>query len=304
MTLIAAFKCSDGFVLCADSQETVGPYRVTRQKIAPKDCGNFQLAIGGTGNGDVIDALVDRLETAVAKSALTDVSGLPSLLRSEALDFQKHEAQGYSKKDRAVELIVSARSVSLGVAETWRMIASRALPVDKFSLVGWGIPVYEHTVQRLYRPALTIPQALILGLYVFALAGKTSNYIGGPTTVVIGKPNGLWLVAPDEISDLAARVEKLSAHVDRLLLLAPDISITTQKFKEELDAFEKTAIDVRKADFQATVQRIVNRGLPTADDAYPRIPPGTTVMIGGPKGTEIKGFESPEDVIKDGEDES
>src|SRR5271166_2859033 len=63
VTLIAAFKCSDGYVLCADTQATVGLYRVTRQKLATTTCGNFQIAIAGSGNnGNLIDTFVERLQ--------------------------------------------------------------------------------------------------------------------------------------------------------------------------------------------------------------------------------------------------
>ena len=63
VTLIAAFPCRDNTALiCADSQETQGDYRVTRQKIRPKQCGAFDLMFGGSGRARVIDAFARRIE--------------------------------------------------------------------------------------------------------------------------------------------------------------------------------------------------------------------------------------------------
>jgi hypothetical protein len=63
VTLINAFRCVDDKgmpcgIICVDSQETVKlgktEYRVSRLKIKPKRCGNFDLAIAGVGGGDVM----------------------------------------------------------------------------------------------------------------------------------------------------------------------------------------------------------------------------------------------------------
>ena len=64
MTLIAAIRCADGVVLCADSQETVdiperGQYRVQVNKIQPQDAGNYQVVIGGSGDGPLVDGFTD-----------------------------------------------------------------------------------------------------------------------------------------------------------------------------------------------------------------------------------------------------
>lgn len=49
MTLIAGFRCTDGAVICADSQETAGEWRVNVHKLVPFDAGNSQVGIAGTG---------------------------------------------------------------------------------------------------------------------------------------------------------------------------------------------------------------------------------------------------------------
>jgi len=62
VTLIAAFRCYEGVVLCADQQETVGGVRVAVNKLKPESAGAYQLAIAGSGNGDLIDGFAYRLK--------------------------------------------------------------------------------------------------------------------------------------------------------------------------------------------------------------------------------------------------
>ena len=84
MTLIACFKCSDGVVLCADSQETVGEYRFSRQKLVPFLAGNFELAIAGSGNdGDLIDSFVQRLQNNLTDFQGTTLGDLRKFIASE-----------------------------------------------------------------------------------------------------------------------------------------------------------------------------------------------------------------------------
>ena len=72
MTLIAAFRCAEGVVLCADSQETVdiperGQYRVRVEKIKPQDAGEYQVVIGGAGDGSLVDGFTDTFVERVAQ---------------------------------------------------------------------------------------------------------------------------------------------------------------------------------------------------------------------------------------------
>jgi ATP-dependent protease HslVU (ClpYQ) peptidase subunit len=82
MTLIAAFRCGTpddpGVVVCADSQETYGHYRVTVEKIKPRAAGQYDLIVGGAGNtGVLIDGLADAIERNVSHwpSGLDEESG-------------------------------------------------------------------------------------------------------------------------------------------------------------------------------------------------------------------------------------
>ena len=71
MTIIAGFKCLDGIVVCADTQETVGNYskrNVPKLRFeapigAMKVLGgysNVALAVCGAGHGPFIDKLADE----------------------------------------------------------------------------------------------------------------------------------------------------------------------------------------------------------------------------------------------------
>jgi hypothetical protein len=77
VTLLAVFKCSDGFVICADSQETAGDFRVSRKKLVPERCGEWEVALAGAGHeGTLIDAFCERLYDNLKVSKVSDLDGL------------------------------------------------------------------------------------------------------------------------------------------------------------------------------------------------------------------------------------
>jgi hypothetical protein len=109
MTLISGIRCGEGFVICADSQETVDAFRVPRKKLVSKRCGQFDLAIAGAGeSGKLIDALVQRVLDNVAATILTDIAALKEFIQHEIQEFNDKEAREYSKSDREMDFLIWA----------------------------------------------------------------------------------------------------------------------------------------------------------------------------------------------------
>ncbi len=291
MTLIAAFKCSDGYVVCADSQETVGYRRVSRQKITPKKLGNFELAIGGSGdNGPLIDAVVHQIESKIESSA--DINKLPelrTLIHNELLNARKNDAQLYPRKYRDVRFVVCASSLSPPAVEVWHTAASQLIPVEEYCLVGWDEELYEHAARRLYSAGMPITQALLLGMYLLELAENTSNYVRGPTTVVVARDNGLWLEKADRVAALTERIKLFTAAVDRLVLACPDISMSDQEFAGKIKEFQETILQLRGDYLRSVAERIVSQGLESYQSPYPEIPPGMVLTAGSRPPMEMKG---------------
>ena len=74
MTLIAAVRCNDGIAIAADSQETVGDYRRTVQKISPLAFGNCSAVIAGAGNSDLIEAFTTFLSRSLSGVEFANIS--------------------------------------------------------------------------------------------------------------------------------------------------------------------------------------------------------------------------------------
>jgi hypothetical protein len=162
VTLINAFRCAyqkdlteNIFIVCADSQETVeidgDSYRVTRQKIKPKRCGNFEIAMGGSSiQGKLVDATVRYIHKKAAKFPGTSISELEELLSDSLLEFGRKDARLYSKRERIAEFMILARSCVDSGVECWHTCAAQLVPIEKKGLVGFREYLYEHVLDRFY----------------------------------------------------------------------------------------------------------------------------------------------------------
>ena len=74
MTLIAAIRCDEGIAICADSQETIGEYRRTVQKITPFEFDNCRAILTGAGNGDLVETFVVFLQDHMSDIAVTNLA--------------------------------------------------------------------------------------------------------------------------------------------------------------------------------------------------------------------------------------
>ena len=168
VTLIAAFRCDGGVILCADSQETVGDYRVNVKKIEPAATGVYRAVIGGAGHGPLIDGFAERLRDELA----TWTGGLkpPDLkrnIRKLLLDYHRNEVAvtPIKRKDKEIRFIICIRDASTGYVHLWETRGPTLKTIERFSLIGFEDAIYTHEVDRLYRSNAPILRCILLGIH-------------------------------------------------------------------------------------------------------------------------------------------
>jgi hypothetical protein len=254
VTLIPAFRCMDDtFAVCGDSQETVtidgNEYRVTRQKIKPEICGNFELAIGGSSlSGPLIDACVRRIHKSTKRFGGTGLAELEDFLSNELLDFGKRDAKLYSKKERVARFLIAARSIKESSVQCWHTEATQLIPIERSTLVGYNEALYQHILERLYPetgPLLPLQRAVLLGMYILELAEKTSNYVRGPITVIVAKPNKISVLPKVKVQRFKEQISLFSSQMDSLLLSFADYTISRPQYQAKLEEFKATLLQLR-----------------------------------------------------------
>jgi hypothetical protein len=299
VTLIAAFRCDAGghpaVVFCADSQETVdNAYRVEVKKIKPRDAGEYELIVGGSGYiGPLIDGQADAIEQSVKHwPAGLDEEKARLRLEQVLIGYNARHVKHYPvevPKDcpefKVMRSLVCLRDKITSQIYLWKTNATTAARVEDWELLGWEEAAYLYEVEWLYYPLMPAAQAMLLGLHLFTVA-QNSLYIGGPTQAIVVNESGMHVQDPADISELEGRIKTFNRSLAQLFLACPDVSIHNDEFRGLLANFEDGVMRLREHYLEQTAIALLDR---TANDpnytgdAFPQVPPGT-MLARGPDG--------------------
>jgi hypothetical protein len=270
MTLIVALRSEEddgtrGVAICVDSQETITfqgrEYKVSRLKIKPKRCGNFDLAIAGSGNnGDAIDAAVGEIHDAVTQAGIARLPELKTFIQSTLRKFRKDEARAYSRADLGFRLLICARSIEPQAVEAWTTTASQLQPIPEdppYVVLGWEERLYLHELERAYPASRSLMQATILALHVLSIAKQTSRYVDRPFHVVVTQPSGMWFEDKAVVLELEQRLGIFAPMLADLMLACPDTTMKSKDFLEKLSIFERELLQLRADYIQAEGDRFL-----------------------------------------------
>ena len=267
MTLIAAFKCYDGAVIVADSQETLGiyapqgygDYRCRVDKIRPQRAGQYWLVVGGAGDGDLVDGFCDRLKDTVAGwQEKHDAPTIKERVRQLLLDFNRNELAASGLADEKLDFIICIKHLDPGPDPVLLKAGKTIRPIDDYALVGWEEGIYKHFIDRLYkyqadnkdtRDRNTGNRALLVGIYVMMLARSTSNVIGPPTVAIRARTSSVREEPLENIQLIERRLESFSNILEDLTLWCPYPDISQVEFPGYLDKIEQQLLALREQYF-------------------------------------------------------
>lgn len=285
MTLIAAVPCQEGFVIAADSQETITQwdgtewteYRRTVQKIEPREMGNFSVVVAGAGNADLIESFIPQLAKKLEREPGDTLEDF--IRATEELLASFYEKDVSLCPDKSLGMFVAAvpkKKVECGV---WVQQNIRLVPVRKQELIGWEHALYANVSDRLCAITMTMPQAVLAAIYILTVAEQTSNYVRGPMSVAVVRDNGIWMEEADYVGTMTERLKLYDQQLNRIFLACADTSIHAYNLKKLLDEFSFSVLELHRHQIDENAQEMIYSPQ-TIDHPYPKIPPGSVVGIG------------------------
>lgn len=280
MTLIAAIRTKEGVAICADSQETSehedgSSYRRTVQKIAPITAGNYQIAIAGSGDADLIEAFIVLAERALKDDASAGSINRVHVLLEEKLDnfYSKHV-----KGEASMKLFIAAHSTLSKEYEVWVSEQQYLRALKDAELIGWEEELYWVATRRLYRPGMSLMQAIIAAVHVLVIGEESSNYIKGPFSLTVIRENGIWPENTGYVNTLRERLRKFESYTNQILLACADTSLYSHDLEKAIIQFASTAKELHKEQIDEAVQKAAKVGF-MISESIPKLPPGLLVKV-------------------------
>jgi hypothetical protein len=251
VTLIAAFRTSEGVVICADSQETLGNptpqgyenYRCSVNKLQPQTDGAYHWVCGGSGDGDLVDDFVDRLKGEIGSwSANLDFGEIKSKLRLTVLDYRRNEVAASGLAHEPLKFLICIKHQDSTSEPLLFKASTSARSIDDYALIGWDEGMYKHDVQRFYRLNTGGLPNMLLGIHVLLLAIATNNNIGPPIKIVVATKRGMYEIPAKHVTDLQERVDLFNRMLDSITLQLSDTSIPTDEFRDYVTKFRDQVV--------------------------------------------------------------
>jgi 20S proteasome alpha/beta subunit len=278
MTYIAAFKCQTGIVMCADTQETT-PESYEKQyaeKLYIIEDQSYPLAFGGAGLDEPIEALSQEVRERASKERPTTVAELRSLIKSAIEHVYLHDVpvSAWAKQYRTAECLIAAKPTHDDFA-ILRVKGKRIYQASEKAIIGYATAPNNALLRRLHRSNLSMQQSVILALYLVAHSKAINEGVGFDTNVAVVTQTGAWLEPRSDILEMEQRFSEITPLVDSLLLAAPDVGITEDKFLDSLKRFQEEVSRLRFEHKQIVGEQLA-RG--NVNWPYEKLPIGCTVI--------------------------
>jgi 20S proteasome alpha/beta subunit len=210
MTIAAGFVYSEGVLVCADSQMTVGAAKVDGSKVGKFETSWGQIIASFAGNVDYAAAAFQALERAGESEKIKDepIDGIECFLSAR---YETHVFGHPQQKsgDYDYSLFLGIRLNAHKTARLYRTSETILREVKSFDCAGSGEDFGRDVLRLLHSPDLSIERAVALASYMLSHTKDRIQYCGGQSMVRMLRHDGSSL---DNTEDL--RLAQLSRHIE------------------------------------------------------------------------------------------
>jgi len=191
LTIAAGFMCTDGVVICADTQHTTGISKFDKGKIEWIAGPAFDtwMVVAGAGDSSYIAMVLDELRTAFPRCK--SLQAAKRLISKTILQIYKdHIVPFWNMSDSqcpVVALIVAARIG--GKVRLWEVSSTAVSVCGTSGFVGIGADTADRLSRWLYSQPLPLRVAAPLAAEILAETKRTVPDCGGKTHICV-IPNG------------------------------------------------------------------------------------------------------------------
>jgi 20S proteasome alpha/beta subunit len=256
MTIAAGLVCTNGIVICADSQHSDEQAKYQRDKIWSLP--DLSLTVTGAGSTAYLkmsfDKLCDEFKTSAinATDAREKVESIIKEIHAEHL-FKFWKPDSLTRPEIALVIAVKCRDGKLALIKTSLTAADLE---ETYAVVGTGQPMFEYWAAYLYRSNLDIDAMSYLAGFILREAKKSSEYCGGYSLmrkVPAGEYKGPLI---GRLFDENRIMADFPDSVTRILSVVANLDVSDEWVKTKLEEFSNRVMAIRQAERQAKEMRL------------------------------------------------
>src|ERR1700678_181282 len=275
LTIAAAFPCTDGVVICADTQEIIPGYvRTDSEKMMVIQGPHFNVAFTGAGDSDLIEMTVQEMDIQLTKTKASAEWDIRNALKAALLDvFNNHilPDPDILPEDRP-ELLIALQYDAATLL--YKTLGTRFVRLHSPACVGRGIVLAKSLTAQLFKKDMPLRLGGIVALYVLRQTKRWVDGCGGNSDVLLlsNQDRSVVRISTEEVQTVEKHFDEFNEYIRPLLLATSDRETTDVTFKELMRQFGIEMLGLRSRffdDFEEYSRRLYEvAGLP-----YPTISP-------------------------------
>jgi hypothetical protein len=234
VTIAAGILCSDGIVLCADTEQTDYTGKYQREKVFNFD---NKLLLTGAGTSDYIKLAFDKLCDSYRAMQPPNPAAARLMVEEVVLDISReHILPFFSEGQRPTFDLIIAMRCSDGSPVMVKTQNTIAVLGGFFESVGVGKPLFEYWAQLLYHPNLKMN--IVNYICAFILQEVKQNvYACGGHSFVMGLPNDASRTGNHSVYRDGSIFGGFPATVIPVLLKCRDMETSDAEFESAIEEF-------------------------------------------------------------------
>jgi len=186
MTLVAGFRCPDGFVIAADTEITMGLVRTQESKLigSTKRSNAYQLVLGAAGDAAYADEVMQGIISDTETLKDPTVAQVDKIIRTRIDRMYKDNIFLHWKpndEDRPnIALIIGFRDARQRL-RLWKSVDRAVVVISRCAFVGSGEVIASLTSEKLWREGLSTAITHHIAKWIVSEAKTKGVYVGGGT---------------------------------------------------------------------------------------------------------------------------
>jgi len=217
MTIAAGFKCSDGYVLCADTEMTYADlYKESRAKLRARKLPNCDLYWAICGSVvDFVNMLMGKIVEAVEEcpNNMQDIrAGIERICIEVSNTYPNHPP---------TEIPLLIHEPQTDNIKFVKLSGPVVSPVSDWVCVGTGQPLASYLIGGIYQRTMRMQDVGILAAYALTHVKRHAFGCGGASQIVMvsndGSVNPFMTKGPGETNQEQEDFEKYAIELDRAI---------------------------------------------------------------------------------------
>lgn len=265
VTIAAGIMCSDGIVICSDTEHTDYVAKYQREKIFRFE---NRLTVSGAGNSDFIQMAFNKLCDECRSAQPVNPSDAREIVEKLVLDIHSsHIFKFYQPTDQqrpSLDLIVATRC-SNGELALVKTADTAAVLAQFYEAVGGGRPLFNYWANFLYRPGVTVDLMSYLCIFILREVKLNVDSCGGLSFIAAMMKDAsleAQLVWSPEDTVLAG----FPNTVAPLLRNCRDLRVDEKEFQDSIESFAAGLRAIRQMEWtQHNAKKMMKEHLPLPD---------------------------------------